>query len=275
MYILKTIIVRLTTVCVVFGFGIVEVFGAQVTPHAAIYEVSLGRATGQNAPAGLSGTMVYVVKDVCDGFEQDSSLDVAILNRNGRQSTLRQSFASYEAKDGTSSTFEMQITSDDRIVDSYTGGVDIRAQDGTMTYVRPEAREKADQNQVFNIKQDAQLSLTFIAEVLEQAQAGGSFVSRVVADGLLEDGPNRISAVIGRRGSEIGNVRDPDGLLSSPPWPAQLAYYPIASSNELPSQELRVEIYEGGIVGFIDQNLGDYTVLTRLIDLQRAGACED
>jgi len=275
LYTLKTIIARLTTVSVVLGFGVVEAFGAQITPHAAIYEVSLGRATGQNAPAGLSGTMVYVVKDVCDGFEQDSSLEVEILNRNGLQSTLRQSFASFEAKDGASSTFEMQITSDNRVVDAYVGGVDIRQSDGTMNYARPEARDDEDKNQVFDLKGDAQLSLTFISEMLEKAQAGGSFVSRVVADGLLEDGPNRISAVIGRQGSEIGNIHDPDGLLSSPPWSAQLAYYPTASSDELPSQELRVEVYEGGILGFIDQNMGDYTVHTRLIDLQSAGGCDD
>lgn len=250
--------------------------GAQeIQPHTAIYEVRLGASTGPDAPAGLSGTMVYVVEEACDGFNQVSNLDVMILDRRGRRSNLRQTFTSFEAADGRSSTFEMKIMSDGRQVDAYDGRVAIRSKGGEMLYAREPSAEVSNGESKYSLASDAQLSLTYTAEVVEAAIAGKRFASRVVADGLLEDGPYRISAVIGQRKTEQPKVSDPDGLLRGPPWPAQLAYYPVSSSSELPTQEMRVELYEGGIVGKIDQNMGDYVVTTKLLDLQSAKRCTE
>lgn len=230
---------------------------------------------GPDAPAGLSGTMVYVVEEACDGFNQISNLDVTILDRRGRRSNLRQTFTSFEAADGKLSTFDMKIISDGQQVDAYAGRVDIKSRRGEMRYTREASEENPDGESTYALTSDAQLSLTYTAEVVNAAKTGEQFASRVVADGLLEDGPYRISAVIGQRAMEQANVSDPDGLLRGPPWPAQLAYYPVSSSSELPSQEMRVEIYEGGIVGKIDQNMGDYIVTTTLIDLQSADQCSE
>ncbi len=274
-YVLKTIITRLLIACVVFVLSGASLSAQQIKPHAAIYEVRLGRAIGADGPAGLGGTMVYVVDDVCDGFEQSSSLDVSILDRQGRQSNLRQSFTSFEAKDGTRSDFRMQIASSGQIVDQYQGQVEIGEDGGRMTCNREVEANSEGKDASYDLKPGAQLSLNYTAEVVNSALKGTRFISRVVADGLLEDGPTRISAVVGNRNTNNLDINDPDGLLTGPAWPVQLAYYPTSSSDELPSQEMRVELYEGGIVGKIDQNMGGYSVLTTLIDLQAAKSCQD
>lgn len=274
-YVLKTIIARLLIACVVFVLAGGSLSAQQIKPHAAIYEVRLGRATGPEGPAGLGGTMVYVVEDVCDGFEQSSSLDVSILDRQGRESDLRQTFTSFETKDGTRSNFEMQIISSGRVVDEYKGRVEIDENGGRMIYDRETDVGSEENDTSYDLKPGAQLSLNYTAEVVDSALKGTPFISRVVADGLLEDGPSRISAVVGKRDTKKQDINDPDGLLTGAAWPVQLAYYPTSSSDELPSQEMRVELYEGGIVGKIDQNMGGYSVLTTLIDLQAAKSCQD
>ncbi|NKB44979.1 MAG: DUF1849 family protein [Alphaproteobacteria bacterium] len=252
MYTLKTINARLLIVFAVYIQACGFVAAQDIQPHTAIYEVRLGTAVGPDAPMGLSGTMVYVVEEACDGFNQVSNLDVTVLDRRGRRSNLRQTFTSFESADGRASTFDMKILSDERLVDAYDGRIDLEKSGGSMLYVREPGADDTNSEVKYDLDRDAQLSLTYTAEVVEKAIAGERFVSRVVADGLLEDGSHRISAVIGHRATAQPTVSDPDELLRGPPWPAQLAYYPVSSSSELPSQEMRVELYEGGIVGKID-----------------------
>lgn len=270
MYVLKTIMLRLLAVFAVIGSGHNAYSAPQILSHAAIYDVRLSAAIGPNAPSGLSGSMIYAVRDTCDGFQQDSTLDVTIRSREGGQSPLRQSFASFESKDQNSSTFRVRVSSAGREVDDYSGEIDLQGRDRAMTYNRPEGDERVSH---YDLKRGAVLSLAFTDEVIELAKAGKPFISRVVADGLLENGPHRISAVIGRRLDQVSDVSDPDDLLSAPAWPIQLAYYPEDDPSELPSEEMRVEIYEGGIVGKISQDMGDYTVVTSLVDVQAVEGC--
>jgi len=215
--------------------------------------------------------MIYAVRDTCEGFKQDSTLDVTIQSRRGDRSPIRQSFTSFESNDETSSTFRVRVSSAGREVDAYSGEVDLEGRTKGMTYERPEGDERPTR---YDLKSGTVLSLTFTDEVVALAKAGDRFVSRVVADGLLENGPHRISAVIGRQLEDIPEVSDPDQLLTSPAWPIQLAYYADDDTSELPSEEMRVELYEGGIVGKISQNMGDYTVVTSLVDVQAMSGCD-
>lgn len=271
MYAVKTITLRLLAVFLLLTEGQAAHSSPHIVSHAAIYEVRLGPAAGPGGPAGIAGTMVYAVKDMCGGYRQDSTLDVVIRDRRGSESPLRQSFTSFESKDQTSSTFRVRVTSSGRPVDVYSGQIDLSKNDGLMIYERPEGDERDSR---YDLAPDTVLSLAFTDEVIAQAMAGKKFVSRVVADGLIENGPHRISAVIGRRIKQAADVSDPDQLLISPPWPIQLAYFPVGDRSDLPSEEMRVEIYEGGIVGKIAQDMGDYTVITTLVDVQGISGCD-
>lgn len=273
-YVLKTIIVRLLIACVVSVASGGLAMAQHLKPHTAIYDVRLGTVTGSGTPSGLSGSMVYVVKDTCDGgFKQLSTLDVTIFDPSGRQSNLRQSFESFEAKDGLYSSFELKVVSNGQIVDAYKGEIEFDSRGGRMTYDHASGSAVGELNSQYDLQSGAQLSLNYTAAVVEEAQNGGRFFSRVVADGLLEGGPSRISAAIGNRLKEKASVSDPDSLLGEPAWPVQLAYYPTSSADSLPSQEMRVELYEGGIVGRIEQDMGGYSVRTELVDLQSAKGC--
>lgn len=272
MYVLKTIMLRLLAVFLLLLGGQAAHSAPQIISHVATYDVRLSTAVGPNAPSGLSGSMIYAVKDTCDGYRQESTLDVTIRDRRGGESPLRQSFTSFESKDQTSSTFRVRVTSGGKPVDDYSGKISLSENEGSMVYERPEGDERESS---YDLTPDASLSLAFTDEVIAQAKNGKSFVSRVVADGLLENGPHLISAVIGRRLDQIPEADDSDSLLAESPWPIQLAYYPVGDNSELPSEEMRVEIYEGGIVGKITQDMGDYTVITSLTGVQAVDGCAE
>lgn len=272
MYVLKTIMMRLLAVFFTLAGAQAALSSPQIVSHAAIYDVRLGAANGPNAPAGIAGTMIYTVKNTCDGFRQESTLEINIRDRRGNTSLLRQTFTSFESEDQSSSTFRVRISSAGREVDAYSGEINLQRNEGVMTYERPEGDERESR---YSLQSNTQLSLAFTSEVIAQAKVGKPFISQVVADGLLEDGPHRLSAVIGRQLEQMPDASDPDGLLSAPPWPVQLAYYAVGDTSELPSEEMRVELYDGGIVGKITQDMGDYAVITALVDVQAVPGCDE
>jgi hypothetical protein len=272
LYVVKTIMTRITffILCVIS----LELDARPVIqPHMATYEVRLTKVIGPEAPRSLSGTLVYLVRDTCDGFIQESSIDLIIEQRDGPPTRFRQNFNSFESHDQMRSTFSLRVTANDREVDRYEGDIERMADGLTMTYRHQD--ESNGEREEYQAPPDTLLSLAFTAFVAEQAASGERFVSRVVADGLLEDGPNRLSTVIGPQPDQAPQYPDPEGLLQGRPWPVSLAYYPSAGTSELPTQEMRISLYAGGIVSEIDQDLGDYAVLTSLIDLQSAPGCED
>lgn len=270
----KTIITRLLFISLVIGTSPVAA-SATVKPHVATYDVRLGAVTGPEAPQQVNGSLVYLIQDRCDGFIQESTLDLTIQQRGASPIRYQQSFSSFEHHDQSESTFSVTITAGGGVVDSYTGAIERADDEMVMIYVRRERDDGENGSQTYTTGSDAYLSLAYTAKVAEQAANGTRFVSHVVADGLLDDGPNRLSSVIGPRLEVKPEYVDPDGVLVGTPWPVNIAYFPESSSSELPSQEMRILLYPGGIVGEIDQNAGDYTVITSLVDLQAAPACTD
>ena len=274
LYLVKTIMVRLMVVAIA-ATPVSAYARAQITPHMATYEVRLSKVIGPDAPRSLSGTLVYLVKDRCDGYVQESTIDLVIEQRNTPPTRFGQTFESFERHDQTGSTFALRVTAGGREVDRYTGNIEREADGVTMVYDRLAPDNEDSAKQTYQAPADTLLSLAFTAFVADQAKLGERFTSRVIADGLLEDGPNRLSAVIGPQANELPSYPDPEGLLKGKPWPVSLAYYPVADASELPTQEMRISLFSGGIVTEIDQNLGDYSVVTSLIDLQSAPGCND
>ena len=273
-FLIKTISARLLPVLLVFAPAYVGA-AVSIVPHVATYDVRLGAVTGPEAPRQMSGTLVYLVRDRCDGFVQESTLDLLIDQNGDVPIRYQQSFRSFERHDQKESTFAVTITAAGSVVDSYTGTIERAGDDTIMTYSRPDSSGDRMGLETFTSQQDTLLSLAYTARVAEQAASGGRFVSHMVADGLLDDGPNRLSAVIGSQLAAAADFPDPDGLLTGGPWPVTIAYFPQSSTSELPSQEMRILLYAGGIVGEIDQDAGDYTVVTSLADLQTAPGCPD
>ncbi len=270
----KTILTRLLAISLVLATADAAA-AVSIAPHLATYDVRLGRVTGPEAPRQINGTLVYSVRDRCDGFLQESTLDLVIEQRGASPVRYQQSFNSFERHDQSESTFAVTITAGGSVVDTYTGTIEREAGKTVIRYVRPDDRADRDDAKSFATRPDAFLSLAYTARVAESAAEGGRFVSEVVADGLLDDGPNRLSAIIGPQLASTPDFPDPEGVLRGRPWPVTIAYFPEASSSELPSQEMRILLYPGGVVGEIDQDAGDYSVVTSLIDVQTAPGCSD
>jgi hypothetical protein len=226
--------------------------GMTLTPHRAIYDLSLTKATQMDGVRAAKGTMIYTLTDRCDGYTVESNLQMELAFANGVDNQVDQRYAAWESKDGRSATFRMQVMENGSLTKTYQGKVDLAADgSGTATY-------ETDKDHTFKLPKGTLLSTAHTLALLKGAAAGEKFLIRPVIDGSFEEGPFMVSAV-------IAPARDapasPSGALANgKAWPMSLAYFPLSTDNETPQYEINMNILPNGVTRSMSQDFGTFTL---------------
>lgn len=219
--------------------------------HRAIYDLALTRAVQSDGVRSAKGTMVYTITDRCDGYTIESNLQMDLAFSNGIDNQIDQRFASWEAKDGHSASFRMQVLENGTLSKSYRGNVALGADGtGTVTY-------ETDAVRTIKLPKGTLLSTGHTLALLNAAAAGEKFLVRPVIDGSFEEGPFTISAAIGA--PRAGQTKAGD-LAAGTAWPASLAYFPFATEHEAPDYELTMSILANGVARSMSQDFGKFTL---------------
>lgn len=228
--------------------------------HRAIYDLSLTKAMQSDGVRSAKGTMVYSITDRCDGYTIESNLQMELAFASGIDNQIDQRFASWEAKDGRSASFRMQVLENGNLSKSYLGHVSLDAEGaGTVTY-------ETDAIRTVKLPKGTLLSTGHTLALINAAGGGEKFLARPVIDGSFEEGPFTIAAAIAApRG---GPVRTGD-LASGAAWPVGLAYFPFGTDHEAPDYELSMSILPSGVARAMSQDFGKFTLG---FDLVRAEA---
>ena len=228
----------------------------ELRPHRAVYEVSIAKVSQNDGVSGAHGTMVFVIADHCDGYTLETTMKMDMAYANGIYGKLDQRFAAWEAKDGRSSTFRMEISENGKMSRSHRGRIDL-GENGAG-----EIAIESDGMTNFEVPPGTVLSTVHLLSVLESAQAGKHFLSKPVIDGSFNDGPYQVSAVIGSSRSEPSTVSKHHlhEIGRGPYWPVGMAYFPYASSDDLPEYEVSLNLMQGGIVQAMVQDFGDFAL---------------
>jgi hypothetical protein len=233
--------------------------------HHATYTLSLAPGNSNGSIAGADGVMVYDMKDTCDGWATDLKLKVIITLDSGDARTFETSQVSWESKNGKSFRF---------MTKSGTGGED--GGDGGTNQTRGEARidSNGDGSVVADLPAKAEAKLPKgvlfpIGQselVLKQAAANETFVSAEVFDGTIPSQAVQETALIG------GGEKDWSGFGKKFPdlaghmsYPVGLAYFIGDSTDATPDNEQSMRIYDNGIVGLFDFQLGQGGVKIRAL----------
>jgi hypothetical protein len=237
--------------------------------HRATYAITLVRATQRDGVRTASGSTTYTLTDRCDGYTLESSMRLELGLSNGSQSVMEQKYAAWEAKDNRSSTFRMLTHENGRRTTSYRGKVTLNADgSGTATY-------EGDQTTTYKLPPGTLLSTAHMAALLADAGRGDTFINRTVIDGSFDDGPYRIAAVAGPRGTGPLQAADKGGLESGPVQPVTLAYFPLQSNDETPNYEVTMSLYPNGVAKRLVQDFGNFTLSFDLVKAEpvTATAC--
>ncbi len=222
-----------------------------LTSHRAVYDLSLTKAMQSDGVRSAKGSMVYTITDRCDGYTIESNLQMELAFASGIDNQVDQRFASWEAKDGRSSTFRMQVLENGKLSKSYIGNVALDADgSGTVTY-------ETDSIQKFKLPKGTLLSTGHTLALIKAAAAGEKFFIRPVIDGSFEEGPFMISAAIAAPRGGPGKAAD---LGAGAAWPVSLAYFHFATDAEAPDYELNMNMLPSGVARALSQDFGKFTL---------------
>ena len=226
-------------------------FGRHLSFYGGISTQSVLPVASPDGVRAAKGTMIYSITDRCDGYTVESNLQMELAFASGIDNQIDQRYAAWEAKDGRSASFRMQVLENGTLSKSYRGNVALDADgSGAVTY-------ETDSIQTFKLPKGTLLSTGHTLALLKAAAAGEKFLVRPVIDGSFEEGPFTVSAVIApaRGGAAKGGV-----LASGPAWPVGLAYFAFGTDAEAPSYELSMGILSNGVSRALSQDFGKFTL---------------
>ena len=239
--------------------GDVWAASASLSSHRAIYQMIFKSASQGSDIAELNGQMLIEVVDVCDGWTLEQRIALTIINFEGREVHSYTSFTSWESKDGLRFRFEQKTQQNDVTVEEL-GGEAAMAPDGggLVRLAKPtEASLELASGTLFPSRHTELL--------IASAEAGVTFVSRVVYDGTSPEGPSQISAFISAPKMVPGLAGE---FAEARAWPVHLAFYPASSLDSEPEVEIGMMLQANGVARSMTIDYGTFTIEGRLDKLE-------
>ena len=268
----QTLLISIFSV-LVWGMGAFGAIAQGLVPHRAVYDVSLTKMSETEGVRGARGTMVFVITDRCDGYTLETTLNIDMAFASGVTNAIDQRYASWEAKDGRTSTFRLEVIENGRLTRSHRGRIDLGEDRSGRAVIESEG------NTSFDLPPGTLLATTHMSSVLEEARAGRRYFSVPVIDGSFEEGPFRITAFIGASQPETDESLEKNNLHEigkGPHWPVSMAYFPLDSIEGLPKYEADIDLMAGGITRAMTQDFGDFGLGYELVYVEPMEAiCEN
>ncbi len=244
------------------GFGL-------LTPHRAIYELTLKDASERSGIKAMQGRIVYeVTGGKCEGMAVRYRFVTNITTAEGSYQTDQRT-TTYESPDGKEFNF-LTRTFVDEMPERTVGGAARRTPEG----VKVELNQPIDRE--LNLP-DAVFISTHLVDLIEQAQQGEQFVRNSVYDGSDDaDEVVASSSVIGKAKifDEVlsGETTDAvEKLKTDEAWPVTISYYDKkadASAENLPIYEASFLLYGNGVSRKLLLRYPDYALAGQLSSLE-------
>lgn len=236
---------------------------SRLQSHRAVYKIILKSAEESSGIGGISGDMRFSFRDRCDGWtiENNSSLNVQYVQ--GAGITQRESFVTWESKNGRDYRFRVRRFVDDRLTDNIKGEASMPVDASSKAiFTKPEAT-------AIDLHKDVRFPSGYLRDLISAASHGETIVSRRVFEGDKIESPYLVSAVISpAKGETSSPIARAMGLSDARSWTFRLAYFREDNRSPEPEFELRMVYRADGIADKIIQDFGDYVLSFELLELE-------
>ncbi len=252
-----------------------------MSPHRAVYDITLLRAQGGSGIADMSGRMVYeLTGNPCVGYSQNMRFVTNVVNQEGVTSLTDLRTTSWEDAASRAFRFNSSQYKDRKLTETTVG--DASRTDGSgrlkIALTRP-AKKQLD------LQPQAMFPIQHSRELVVRAQRGERLFTADLYDGS-EKGDKVYTTV-----SFIGNKRAPGNvegldevesakpLLKVPSWPISISYYEPETQRQdaLPTYELSFLYYANGVSRRLMIDYGSFAVrgVLKEIAFLDLGKCEE
>jgi len=236
---------------------------AEIAPHRALYQMTLGTSKGDAGVTSATGTMAYQWGEACDGWTVEQRYRLKMGYAEQADVDISSNFVTWEAKDGLHYRFNQKETRNGEGNTEVHGEahLDGPGQGGAADFASPEPKS-------IPLPSGTLFPSAHTIMLIEKAKAGENFLSRQIFDGSTEESAVLVSAVIGPKVEPDPEAAKKSPLLNRPGWRIRLAFFPADQAAEKPDYELGMLLLDNGISRDMTIDYGDYTIRAKLDDIE-------
>lgn len=236
---------------------------ADIAPHRALYQMTLGATKGDAGVASASGTMAYQWGEACDGWTVEQRYRLKMGYSEQQDVDISSNFVTWEAKDGLHYRFNQKETRNGEGGGPVHGEahLDGPGKPGAADFTSPDPK-------TIELPAGTLFPSAHTIMLIDKAKAGENFVSRQIFDGSTEESAVLVSGVIGPKVEPDPEAAKKSPLLNRPGWRVRLAFFPADQSAEKPEYELGMLLLDNGVSRDMTIDYGDYSIKAKLDDIE-------
>ena len=252
---------------------------AALTPHRAVYDLTLAKSRGKRSIEAVHGRILYDFSgNACEGyalqFRQVSEID----SGEGKKALSDLRAATWEEGDAKSFRFNSENKVNERVVDTVDGNAGRDGSGVSVKLSKPQAKS-------FDLDAKIVFPTEHVRRVIEAAEAGKTLLELSVFDGS-ESGEKVFStlAVIGNAIAPGDKLPDDAAagnrtLAGMKRWPVTISYFEQGTAKtgeQTPAYAIGFELYENGISRALTLDYGDFTVsgIMSQLEIKDTPACK-
>lgn len=248
----------------------------KLTPHRAVYEMTLDDARSASGITGIDGRMVFeFTGSECDGYTLNMRMVTQMTDSQGQTNRTDLRSSTWEQGDGQKFRFESAQYLNDKLNDVTMG----------------RAMRNAPETVEVKLSQPSRAELSLPGRVLFPTQhsialIGAARGGEKVLQAQIYDGSEKgqkvydTTAFIGKPvppGSEPGlePAAKEKGLSELVSWPVSIGYFEPKSGDLTPSYQIDFRLYTNGVSRELLIDYGDFSIQGKLTSLEylKTDAC--
>jgi len=237
-----------------------------LAPHRAVYDLTMIRSSGNNAPVSARGRIVFDFNgSACEGYAVQFRQVTEMQASEGEAFVSDMRSATFESADHRTFDFKIDTSNNGRTSESIDGRA-IRSRDGVLALtLRQPKPTKLD------LARDVVFPTEQIFRILNAARAGQRTAAMDVFDG--SDNGQKIYATMAVIGNELKSPPTEDAarieaMNGVRRWPVVVSFFDVAKAAETPSYTLGFDLYENGISGALRLDYGNFVMKGEMTTLE-------
>ena len=243
-----------------------------LTPHRAVYDLSLGETRGDSQIAGVSGRIVYDFGgNACQGYSLDFRQVSEVNTGEGKTSISDLRSTTWEGADAKDFKFKSQNFIDETLAQTVDGHAEHEPTKTAVDLDKPQQENLTlDPGVVFPTEH--------MVRAIEAARAGKTILNFPVYDG--SDSGDKVFntlTVIGKKlapseRNHADAAADEPKLATVPRWPITISYFDHGKTDDsgesTPVYTIGFELYENGVSRALTLDYNDFVVNGKLTSLE-------
>lgn len=268
---------RLVPAALAFGlcsgaaFALAPGSATQLTPHRAVYEMTLDESRPASGISGVQGRMVFeFAGSGCDGYTMNMRLVTRVEGSTGRSTLTDLRSSTWEQGGGLRYRFNSSHYRGEELEESTSGDAERSDKDGHV-----DIHVSAPKPKTLKVTGPILFPTQHSLAILDAAKAGKSVFQARVYDGSSKgDKVYFTTAFVGKRLQP--GARKPDRRVENDKaldefesWPVSISYFETEDeAEEIPVYQLNFRLYANGVSRDLRIDYGDFSIKGDLSSLE-------